>query len=213
MLLESVLHEKYIEYLKREKIQFEHEARIANGVIDFKVDFDNKTAGVEVKADRAKLFSTVGQMMSAKRTFSDVYLLSTEEFYNAISEILVEFGLQNSFGFIIFKNNSFVTLSKPRVKEYYFNSEYYKPRELKSKPKTLNTGPETITFLKKHLNEPFMCIDIVREFKMGMEGAYKVVSRWKRFGLIELLPNSGLPKFYRVLRIPNEEYEQLNETP
>jgi hypothetical protein len=210
MLLESVLHEKYMEYLKSRQISFEHEVGIYNGVIDFLVSFEGKTVGVEVKADRSNLFSALGQLMNAKRTFSDVYLLSTEEFYSEIFDILSELGLHDQFGFIIFKNKEFQTISKPKTKSYYYNEKYYKPPKTK-KTKTLVLDNAVINFLERHKETPFFCSDIVREMNISMFLAQSWISRFKRFGLIEAIPHTGLPKPFRVIKIPKEEYVYLNQ--
>lgn len=205
MLLEYVLHEKYIEYLKHNNMPFEHEAQILNGIIDFKVDIGEKSIGVEVKADRSNLFSALGQLMNIKRTFSDVYLLSTEDFYQTIYTILVEFGIQDKFGFIVLKNGKFITMSKPKTKEYYFNEKFYHP-PLKTKTRTLVLDEQTIKFLEKHKCYPFICSDVAKELNIRMGLAQNRISSWKRFGLIENEPHLGLPKPFKVIKIPKEEH-------
>jgi len=208
MLLESVLHEKYIEYLKHEQIPFEHEARILNGVIDFKVEHEGKFVGVEVKADKSNLFSALGQLMNARTTFSDVYLLSTEEFYHTVYDIFLEFGLQNQFGFIVLKGEEFVTVSKPKTKRYYFNERYYKPPKRK-KTKTLVMGEEIVRFLERHKNELFFCSDVAKEMKISMPHAQSRIAHWRRFGLVKEAGHIGFPKPFKVLKIPKEEYVYL----
>lgn len=205
MLLESVLHEKYGEYLKQKNIFFEHEARILNGIIDFKLNFEEKVIGIEIKADRSNLFSALGQLINAKRTFSDVYLLSTEEFYNTIYDIFLELGLQDQFGFIIFKEGEFVTLSKPRSKQYYFNERFYKPPKTK-KTKTLILDKEITDFLERYKNKPFLCSDAAKEMNVSMANAQARIARMRRFGLVEEVRHTGVPKPFKVLKIPKEEY-------
>jgi hypothetical protein len=208
MLLECVLHEKYIEYLKSKRNPFEHEVRILNGVIDFKVEIGKKIIGVEVKADRSNVFSALGQLMNARRTFSDVYLLSTEEFHNMIYSVLFGLGLYDRFGFIILKDGDFITLSEPKARGYYFNEKYCLPLK-KKKAKTLITGKPTIDFLERHKNEPFFCFEVAKEMKISMPHAQQRVARWRRFGLVEEIRHAGLPKPFRVVKIPKEEYVYL----
>jgi hypothetical protein len=205
MLLENILHEKYIKYLKLKNIPFEHESRILNGVIDFKINLEEKIIGIEVKADRSNLFSALGQLINAKRTFSDVYLLSTEEFYNTIYDIFLELGLQDQFGFIIVKDGDFVTLSKPKTKQYYFNERFYKPPKTK-KTKALVLDKEITDFLEKYKDKPFFCSDVAKEMNISMTNAQARIARLRRFGLVEEVKHIGIPKPFKVLKIPKEEY-------
>jgi len=212
MLLENILQEKYIEYLKTKQIIFELEVGILKDIIDFKIEVDKKFIGVKVKADRSKVFSTIGQLLNAKRTFSDVYLLSTEGFYNEIYELLKEFGIQDNFGFIMFKNGNFITLSKPKVKDYYFNEKYYKPSKRK-KTTTLKLDKDSINFLNKYKDEPFFCFTVAKEMKISMFLAQSKITGWKRFGLVENTPHIGLPKPFRVSKIPQGECISLQKPP
>jgi hypothetical protein len=211
MLFESFLHEKYAEFLKQNNIPFELDVRILNGVVDFKVDFGGKFVGVQAKADRSNLFSALGQLMNARRTFSDIYLLSTEEFYNSIYEVFVEFGIQDNFGFIILKEGKFLTLSQPKTKEYYFNEKFYKP-SLEKKTKVLALDEPSMSFLKQHKDKPFFSSDISKELKISMALAQSRINSWRRFGLIENDPHVGIPKPFRVIKIPQGEHIYLESS-
>jgi hypothetical protein len=207
MLLESTLCDKYVEYLKSKQIQFEYEPRIYNGSIDFKVELEGKIVGIELKADRSNIFSAIGQLMNAKRTFSDVYLLSTENFYHKIREIMSELGIQDQFGFIVFKEGEFITLSEPKVKGHYFNEKYYKPCKEK-KTKTLVLDKDILYFLERHKDSPFFCYDLATEMKISMPHAQSKINKWKRFGLVEEISHIGLPKPFKIVRIPKEHTNQ-----
>ncbi len=208
MLYEDYLHQQYIQYLKTKKIKFEHEARTLNGVIDFKLELNEKTVGVEVKADRSNVFSAIGQLLNFRRTFSNVYLLSTEKFYQIIREILNESGLQDTFGFILFKDNTFITLSEPKIKDYYFHEKHYKPPK-PSKTKTLVLDKGIVDFLEKHKNKPFICSDMAKELKINMPLAQSRTINWRRFGLIAEIPQDGHPKQFKVLKTPKGEHVYL----
>jgi len=208
MLSETHIHHKYIQFLNSQKTKFEHGAKILNGTINFKVEFGGRVVGVEIKSNRSNPITTIGQLLNAKRTFSHVYLLSPKKFYEEIFKILQEVGLHEMFGYILFANNTFTTLSDPKIKNYYFHQEYYKPTE--SKQTKILVMDENITrFLKKHQNKHFMCSDIAKDMSITMPHAQTKIYHWKRFGLIEEVPERGYPKAFRVLKIPKEEYVYL----
>ena len=214
MLLETALHEKFIEYLNENKIPFEHEVGIRNAVIDFKARFNDRIVGIEVKSDRGNLFTTIGQLFNAQRTFSDVYLLSSENFYKNVYHFLSDLGFAEQFGFIILKNGKFEILSRPRTKEYFFREKFYKPpKEAKLKTKNMLLDQEIINFLERHKNSPFIVADVANEMKISMPFAQKRVAHWKKFGLILPINDIGFPKPFRVVRVPSieEEFIPLNK--
>lgn len=136
-------------------------------------------------------------------------MLSTEEFYTEINEVLMELGIQDQFGFIIFKKGEFITVSKPKTKNYYFNEKNYRPPR-KKKTKTLAVDQNIISFLERYKDKAFLCCDVSNELKINMALAQKRISGWKKFGLIEEINHIGLPKPFRVLEVPKEEYVYLS---
>lgn len=91
-----------------------------------------------------------------------------------------------------------------------FNDFLRKQKQhLNIKIKILNETPH---FLQKISKQQFIIFDVAKYFNINLTLSRQLVALWKKFGFIETVPNSRLPKSYKIIKVPDFENIQLNET-
>ena len=195
---EKTLQDIFERYLISHNIPYEREFRSQTHPIDFRIKINDKICGVEVKSSNGEVFNAIGQLIFAKRTFSNVYLLAPEEFLKKIQTEIENM----SVGVIMFKDGAFTFLREPVAPTYYFNQpqKQEKPMFQRSKSKNLLIVDRDYSILLNFENKIFSCLDVINLFKSSRMEAYIRIQRLLKVGLIEEVSSLN-PKTYRVKKI------------
>jgi len=70
---------------------------------------------------------------------------------------------------------------------------------------------QTSNFFKRNHERQFILIDVANYFGISLKAARSVVTVWRKFGLVEAIPNTGLPKPFRIIKPPNNEQPHQEE--
>jgi DNA-binding transcriptional ArsR family regulator len=198
---EKTLQKIFEEYLIKNKICYEKEFLCHSGLMDFKIEIGGKTCGVEVKSLMGSIQTTIGQLVLAQKTFSNVYLLAPEEFIQEMENVVLETGVLANIGLIVFKEGGFIFLKEPLPKSYYFNPIQKKRRRfLTPQSKTMSVGDLDLGIISTFENRVFDYNLLVSEIKISRSNANQRLKRLIKMGLVEEI-SSDNPKRYRVKKV------------
>jgi len=183
-------------FLERNKIPFRREVHIKKAIIDYKVEFD-RTSLVEAKGDRSDIFSAIGQLVNAKRTCSDVFLLAPSDFIKKLLDIDKETGVLSNIGLIEIQNNNINIIRRP-LGEYYYKEDDQKIRKPRIKQNGMYVNETDLNILNNFDN--FLIFDIIKKFNVSYSYAQYIVNRLKKAKLIEIANDGMYPLFFRVIR-------------
>jgi len=183
-------------FLQRNNIPFRREVYIKKAIIDYKVEFD-RPALVEAKGDRSNIFGAIGQLVNAKRTCSDVFLLAPSDFIKKILEIEKETGALPNIGIIEIQNNEINIIRKPQG-EYYYNEDKQKIRKPRAKQNGMYVSEMDLSILNDFDN--FLIFDIIKKYNVSYDYAQHIVSRLRRAKLVEVANDGANPRFFKVIR-------------
>jgi len=183
--------------------QFHREFPINGGRIDFVIDEEEKVCGVEIKGARANIYSTIGQLINALRTFSHLYLLAPIPLIEKIDQVLHGTGFQETIGYMTMEKNGFVYIKKASSPSYYFNSKI--KIEKTPQPKIMIVSDADMQILETFKQEPLTIASVSKLLNISMTHAHKRVSRLKKAKLIEEINTGGYPKAFKVVKTSKPE--------
>lgn len=201
----SKLRTVFEKFLIDNKIPFERRFGIKDDIIDYKIILDGKVSLVEVKSDRANIFTTIGKLLNAKRTCSDIFLFAPQRFMIKMKGINSEIGILERIGLFELEEGNIKITKRPEG-EYYFKNDIRKIK--KPKQKYIKINEFDFDILTSFENQPFLISDISKKINSSLASAQQRVGRLKRAGLIEEI-GGGNPKAFKVIRKsrPNEKIE------
>jgi hypothetical protein len=195
---EQTLKNLFEKYLVANKIDYKREFRAHALIMDFNINIDGKSYGVEVKSSKGNVFTTLGQLTLAKRTFSHIYLLAPKEFISRIQDAVADSGV----GTIIFDSGAFSFATHPKAPKYFFN----KPSPIEEagleKPNisSMVMGDKDFKILAKFESKAFTYLDVMKFLNTTRSDAYARINRLMKVGLVAV-ESSFNPKSYKVMKV------------
>jgi len=172
-----------------------------DGTVDYEIVFSEKRFGVEAKGTRSDVYSTIGQLLNAKRTYSHVYLLAPAGFIKKIWGILQETKTLTSVGLMAVGTDGVHIIKKPDSEIYYYKPPTKPPTKPTKKHILVN---ETDISIETHFkSQPFTVSDIAKHLNKPMADAYHRIARLKSAGMIEEVSRNTNPKTYRFVKSRN----------
>ena len=190
---------KYIfeNFLTEKKIPFERDFGIKDGTIDYKTLLNDKISLIEAKSDRSNVFRTIGQIINAKRTCSDVYLVAPAVFIKKIKKTCEESGHPFNFGLIEIDKGNVNIIKQPEGKYYFRNKE---TKRRKTRPKGILVNEHDLAVLNDFEKQFFFISDISNKYKVSVSVAQHRVNRLRKACLIEETSDGGYPKAFKVIK-------------
>lgn len=183
----------------RNKIKYQKEVPIKDGFIDYKVQINGKQVGVEVKINKSKLFSAIGQLVNAKRTFSHLILLAPIAFIKRFKKTIQAIDELNSIGFATIKDGQLKIIKQPTSTKYYFEGiRRIKSKKKSSKPTYTYVTEKDIEVLSKFKNDRIMAFELAERLNTTISNAYAKLRRLKRMNMIKVIADS-YPKTYKII--------------
>jgi len=184
-------------YFLANKFDFEKDVRIRNGDVDYVFQKNNKKHLIQVRSNRAKILTTIGQLINAKRTCSSVFLLAPEKFIQKFLEATTHSKELTDIGLMTVSGGDVKISREPFNENYYLNE--YLPSKQQTQKKILITEVDTqiLTIFSK---TPFLISDVAKLLNTNLALAQRRVLRLKKFGFIEEI-SQGYPKAFRVCKL------------
>jgi len=186
-------------YFLSNKFDFEREVRIKNGDVDYVFEKNSKKHFIEVKSNRAKIFTTIGQLINTKRTCSSVFLIAPEDFIQKFLEATAHSKELSDIGLMTISDGDVKTIREPLNENYYLN-EYFSSKQQPQK-KILITEADT-QILTNFSKISFLISDVAKLLNTNLALAQRRILRLKNFGFIEEI-SQGYPKAFKVSKLPS----------
>ena len=171
-----------------------------NRRIDYTVSTGNRVIGIEVKGSNSGIYTTLGQLLIMKKTFSDLYLLAPLYFIKKIIKTIQELNLLNEIGLLMIAKNSLIILKRPEILGYYYkpNVKQRKARKLPKNSPTINVND--IEVFQHFKDKTFTVIDMMNEFQLSRPSAYLRISKLKKIGVIDTSRPLQNPRAYKFIK-------------
>jgi hypothetical protein len=182
------------------KIPIEKEVPVENGRIDYEILSENRHFAIEAKGSRSDEYSTIGQLINAKRTYSHIYLLAPINFLKKVWKILQETNTLTDIGLMTVTSKGLHILKKPDPGSYFYNSPLKSPKSEKSKKRYMFINENDVLIESHFKDQTFTIADIANKLGITMGKAYHRIIRLKAAGMVEEVPNGFYPKAYRFVK-------------
>ncbi|MDI6798446.1 MAG: winged helix-turn-helix domain-containing protein [Candidatus Aenigmarchaeota archaeon] len=195
---EFIVKKIFEKHAKDFKINFAKEVPVENGKIDYEIFSSGKRFAVEAKGTRSDEYSTIGQLLNAKRTYSHVYLLAPVGFLKKVWKILKATNTITDIGLMTVSSKKLYILKKPDPKSYYYNPPVETPKKSTKKRMFINEAEINLESILR--SKIFTVSDIAKTLNISMAKAYHRLARLKAVGMVEEVLYGGNPKRYRFIK-------------
>jgi len=199
---EIIIKQTLENYFINQKIPFERSVSIKNSSVDFVFDRDGKKHFAIIKSSRAKLHSTIGQLISAKRTCSSIFLIAPSGFIKNFQQATAHSRDLTDVGLITLVKGNLTILRQSSSEGYYLN-EY---QQAKNKPQMQKEFIITKDDMKIVSNFPrtvFLISDVAKLLNVKLSLAQRKVMRLKQAKVVEEVASS-YPKGFRICIVPEK---------
>lgn len=193
IIIKQILEKYYL----FNKFNFEKDVRIKNGNINYVFEKNRKKHFLEVRSNRAKIFTTIGQLINAKQTCSSVFLIAPETFIRKFLEVTAHSKELSDIGLMTISGGDVKIIREPLNENYYLNE--YLPSKQQTQKKILITEADT-QILTNFSKTPFLISDVAKLLNTNLALAQRRILRLKKFGFIEEI-SQGYPKMFRVCKL------------
>jgi len=195
---ESIVKRIFEKHASDSKLTIIKNVPIEDDRIDYEIVSGGKRFAVEAKGTRSDEYSTIGQLLNIKKTYSNIYLLAPLNFIKKVWKTLQETNNLTGIGIMTIGEKGVHVLKKPSPETYYYNQPVKLPK--KSMGKQMFINEKDIVVETKINNKNFIVSDVAKILSIPMTDAYHRVARLKSAGMIEEVSFGGHPKTYRFVK-------------